>query len=161
MKFKKSLAVLLALVVILTSLPIITASAAAANSTLDTAIVINPTSSGVRDTHYFSNVRYDENDLWFKVVLPKNGLLNFQCSKMADVSGDIDSIDFELYNSLDTSKYIWYDDSYYYENSYGDYKFNIPLKAGTYYFRLNTNLYDESRELKYIFKFTASNDYEK
>ena len=157
MKFKKILAVLLALIVVFASMPAIVSSAAAANSTVETAKVVSPTSSG---THYFNNVSYNDHDLWFKVKLSDNGVLKFSCTKMADVTGDVDTIYFYLYKSIDTSTPIWQDNSYYYEDSYGDYEFTLPLKSGTYYLRMQTNLYDESREIDYSFKFTKSSTYE-
>ncbi len=164
MKFKKILAIVLSAVMLLTAIPF-SASAAeteeiaqtGANATYSTALNVSPNSQG---TYVFNNFDYSNCDLWLKFTLPSRGLLEFDCTKLADSAGKVDSIYFYLYKSPNVGEYIWQDSYYNHEKIIGDYQFDIPLDAGTYYLRLDTPLYNKYRVLNYKFKFTANSYYE-
>lgn len=161
MKLKKILAIVLSAVMLLTAIPF-TASAEVASTgaggvSSANPLVVNPNSKG---TYVFNYFDYSNCDLWFKFTLPSRGLLEFDCTKLADSSGKVDYLYFYLYKNPDLSDDIWYDYSYNHEKLIGDYQFDIPLDAGTYYLKLDSSLYNKYRVLNYAFKFTANSYYE-
>ncbi len=160
MKFKKILAIVLSAVMLLTAIPF-TASAevasTGANPSSANPLVVNPNSKG---TYVFNNYEYGNHDLWFKFTLSSRGLLEFDCTKLADSAGKVDSIYFYIYKSPNVGEYVWQDSYYNHEKILGDYQFDIPLDKGTYYLCLDTNLYNKYRVLNYAFKFTANSYYE-
>lgn len=164
MKFKKVLAIVLSVVMLLSAIPFSAAAAqteeiaqTSANATYQTARNVSPNSSG---SYVFNNFKYGEHDLWFKFTLTSRGLLEFDCTKLADSAGKVDPIYFYLYKSPNVGEHIWLDSYYNHEKIIGDYQFDIPLDAGTYYLLLDTNFYDKYRYLNYTFKFTPNSYYE-
>ena len=165
MKFKKVLAIVLSVVMLLSAIPFSAAAAqteeiaqTSANSTYSTALNVSPNSSG---RYVFNNFDYSNCDLWMKFTLTSRGVLEFDCTKLCDSTGKLDSVYFYLYKSPDVGTNVWADTSYRYETIVGDmYNFDIPLDKGTYYLLLDTSLSNKYRVLDYKFKFTPNSYYE-
>ncbi len=164
MKCKKLISALLAIAMVFSCIPAITASADAEDAkTRETAASINLNEEYFYywedNTQYGTYFGYQE--IWVKFTVPSNGMVQFNGQRLFDRDGNLYNFEFQLYDSLGATDPFW--DAYYTRFTSTNYRANIPLKAGTYYFCAEVRVGDLHRErLDWYFRFdfTARNDYE-
>lgn len=155
---KKLFATLLALAMLVTTVPAFAVSAELPGTSQATALQVSSNSSG---SFTWTEYDYNTKNLWLAFSLSKAGVLTFTGTRLFETDGDLCNITFYVYKTGDTVNPVWEDSTWNHETEKGDYKFNIPLAAGTYYIRLDTSLYNAvSRQLNYSLKFNASSGYE-
>lgn len=155
---KRILSMFLCMALMIGCMPFVEAASKPGNSK-ETAVQIT---MGTTYNYQWTYADNSASDLYVKVTLPQRGVLNFSGNKLADPSGEEESVKFYIYNQSDTVNAIWEEYSSHY-TYLTEYNFNIGLNAGTYYFKIAPSFYlknGESRSMGYKFSFTANNSFE-
>ncbi|MBO5937864.1 MAG: fibronectin type III domain-containing protein [Clostridia bacterium] len=138
---------------------VLSAQAAEDGTTAANAINLN---EGVYHTKKWTYSNY-KLGCYNKIVIGEKGLMTFSMFKPFSDAGEIESLDFVLYNT--DGEVVWAADTYDQIESFNDsFVYRIGLTSGTYYMYLDPFFYiakdSDGMETRYKFDFEACDNWE-